>query len=104
MALRAACSGIEIQDHTHWSFVLYPELEQALYERLFRRRQEGKITQDLEAAPSQTSSGNSAANSASTTSSQRPSLWDNGDPGDALQLLQSEEDCEALEFTLRGEG
>ena len=63
----------------------------------------GDWTQDLEAAPSQTSSGNSAANSASTTSSQRPSLWDNGDPGGALQLLQSEEDCEALEFTLRGE-
>ena len=54
-------------------------------------------TQDSEAAPSQTSRGNSAA------SSQGPILWDNGDPGDALQLPQSEEDCEALEFTLRGE-
>ena len=57
-----------------------------------------------EAAPSQTSSGNSAANSASTASRiQGPSIWDNGDPGDALQLLQSEEDCVALEFTSRGE-
>ena len=64
----------------------------------------GDWTRDSEAAPSQASSGNSAANSASTASrSQGPSLRDNGDPGDALQLLQSEEDCEVLEFTLRGE-
>ena len=41
---------------------------------------------------------------ASATSSQGPSLWDNSDPGDALQLLQSEKDHEALEFTFRGEG
>ena len=64
----------------------------------------GEWTQDLEPAPSQNSSGNRAANVASATSSQGPSLWDNGDPGDALQLLQSEKDCEALEFTFRGEG
>ena len=41
--------------------------------------------------------------SADTTTSQGPSLWENSDPGDALQLLQSEEDCAALELTLRGE-
>ena len=45
----------------------------------------------------------SADNAVSTTISQGPSLWENSDPGDALQLLQSEEDCAALEFTLRGE-
>ena len=47
----------------------------------------GDWTQDSKSAPSQTSSGNNAANAASATSSQEPSLWDNGDPGDALQLL-----------------
>ena len=42
----------------------------------------------------------SADNAVSTTISHGPSLWENSD---ALQLLQSEEDCAALEFTLRGE-
>ena len=36
-------------------------------------------------------------------SSQGPSLWENSDPGDALQQLQSEENCAALKFPLRGE-
>ena len=31
----------------NWSFVLYPELEQALYERFIRCRQEGKITRRI---------------------------------------------------------
>ena len=48
-------------------------------------------------------SGNCAANVASATSSQGPNTWDMGDPGDALQLFQSEEDCEALDFALREE-
>ena len=54
-------------------------------------------------APSQTSSGSSTANAASATSNQEPSLWGNGDPGDALQLPQSEENSGTLELTLRGE-
>ena len=65
----------------------------------------GDRTQDSEVSPIQARGGNSPANAASATSSQgpSPSLWGNGDPGDSLPLLQSEEDCEALEFTLRGE-
>ena len=42
------------------------------------------------------------AASASATSSQGPGLCDNGNPGDALELSQNEEDSETLEFTLRG--
>ena len=65
----------------------------------------GDWTQDSEASPIQTRGGNSPANAASATSSQgpSPSLWGNGDPGGSLPLLQNEEDCEALESTLRGE-